>query len=139
FTLKYVNQEHLTNQVSHETQGLSSKHLVVRRGKPFKITLLFKGRPFSPAKDCLIFKVLLGDLYAEFPATLEKSQSQSQWNAGLLSGSSTHCNSVTVCIFPPPHASVGLYDLHLYILAQSWVRRYKIGEFVLLCNPWCPG
>uniref|UniRef100_A0A3Q3FCE8 Protein-glutamine gamma-glutamyltransferase 2-like n=1 Tax=Labrus bergylta TaxID=56723 RepID=A0A3Q3FCE8_9LABR len=43
-----VNYEASENHISHETEGLSRKHLVVRRGKPFKITLMFGGRPWNP-------------------------------------------------------------------------------------------
>ncbi|XP_036386161.1 transglutaminase 5, like [Megalops cyprinoides] len=137
FSLKYVNLELWANQESHETQGLSSKHLVVRRGQPFKLTLLFKGRPFSPYTDSLIFRAVLGDLYVEFPATFSKPQHHSRWSAEVQPGES-YSQSVTVHIFAPAHSPVGCYDLHLHLLSQPWQRSYKIGEFVLLCNPWCP-
>ncbi|KAJ8400572.1 hypothetical protein AAFF_G00393410 [Aldrovandia affinis] len=136
--LKYVNLELLTNQLNHETQGLSSKTLVVRRGRPFKITMHFSGRPFNPDRDVLVFKVLLGDLYVQFSATLSKPQSPSGWSAEIQPGNIAHSQAVTVRIFPPPRFPVGLYHLHLHVLGQSWQHSYMVGEFALLCNPWCP-
>ena len=59
-SVQYVNLEGLANQQSHETQGFTSRSLVVRRGAPFRVTLDLKGRPFNPQTDTLIFKALLG-------------------------------------------------------------------------------
>lgn len=58
--LRLVNFEAHENQTSHETQGLSKKHLVVRRGKPFKVTLLFGSRSWSRYTERLVLKVWLG-------------------------------------------------------------------------------
>ncbi|KAJ8359215.1 hypothetical protein SKAU_G00157400 [Synaphobranchus kaupii] len=136
--LKHVDLEIPTNELSHETKGLSSKHLVVRRGEPFKITLFFQGRLFNTDRDSLVFRAVLGGLYVEFPATLSKPLSYSRWNAEIEPGISTHSHTVTVNIFASSFSSVGLYDLRLHVLAQPWQHSYRIGEFVLLCNPWCP-
>lgn len=62
FHLKLVNFEARENHISHETEGLSHKHLVVRRGKPFKVTLLFGGRAWDPHADVLSLQVWLGTL-----------------------------------------------------------------------------
>lgn len=63
--LKLVNFEAHENHISHETQGLSKKHLVVRRGKPFKVTLLF-GRSWNRHTEILGLQVWLGikDLFS---------------------------------------------------------------------------
>ncbi len=58
--LKLVNFEACENHISHETQGLSEKHLVVRRGKPFKVTLLFGGQSWNPHTERLVLEVWLG-------------------------------------------------------------------------------
>lgn len=58
--LKLVNFEAHENHISHETQGLSQRHLVVRRGKPFKVTLLFGGYAWNPHTEVLSLQVWLG-------------------------------------------------------------------------------
>lgn len=60
FHLKLVNFEAHENHVSHETLGLSHRHLVVRRGKPFKVTLLFGGHAWNPHAEVLSLRVWLG-------------------------------------------------------------------------------
>ncbi|TNN52564.1 Protein-glutamine gamma-glutamyltransferase 2 [Liparis tanakae] len=59
--LKLVNFKTLENQNSHETEGLGSKHLVVRRGKPFNVTLLFHNRSVNPHTESLVLEVCLDD------------------------------------------------------------------------------
>lgn len=60
FHLKLVSFEAHENHISHETKGLSHRHLVVRRGKPFKVTLLFGGRAWNPHTEALSLQVWLG-------------------------------------------------------------------------------
>ncbi|KAJ8259035.1 hypothetical protein COCON_G00180470 [Conger conger] len=136
--LKHVSLEHPANQQSHETEGLSSKHLVVRRGEPFRVTLFFQGRLFNPDRDSLVFRAQLGGLLVKFPATFSKPQSYSQWNAEIEPGKSVRSQSVTVTILAPAFSPIGLYELCLHILTQPRQYSYRIGEFVLLYNPWCP-
>lgn len=57
--LKLVNFEAHDNHAAHETEGLSKKHLVVRRGRPFKIQLLF-GQRWNPHAQILVLEVWLG-------------------------------------------------------------------------------
>lgn len=58
--LKFVNFDAQHNHVCHETQGLSTKQLVVRRGKPFSVTLMFDGRSWNPHAEILGLEVWLG-------------------------------------------------------------------------------
>lgn len=58
--LKLVNFEAHENHIAHETQGLSHRLLVVRRGKPFKVTLLFGGHAWNPHAEVLSLQVCLG-------------------------------------------------------------------------------
>ncbi|KAG7326469.1 hypothetical protein KOW79_009870 [Hemibagrus wyckioides] len=53
--LMYANLEESQNQVQHNTEGLNSNGLVVRRGQPFKITLSFNG-PYMSIKDDLMLR-----------------------------------------------------------------------------------
>lgn len=58
--LKSVSFQAHENHISHETQGLSKKHLVVRRGKPFKVTLMFDSS-WNPQTESLVLEVRLGN------------------------------------------------------------------------------
>uniref|UniRef100_A0A8C7TLJ8 Transglutaminase-like domain-containing protein n=1 Tax=Oncorhynchus mykiss TaxID=8022 RepID=A0A8C7TLJ8_ONCMY len=93
--LKHVNLEVHDNHTAHQTQGLSSRHLVVRRGRPFKVTMLLHGRVFNPQMKTLIFTALLGGLSVEIPVMLSKDESISR-----------HSHTVHVC--SPAKAPVGL-------------------------------
>lgn len=57
--LKLVNFEAHDNHAAHDTEGLSKQHLVVRRGRPFKIQLLF-GQGWNPHAQILVLEVWLG-------------------------------------------------------------------------------
>ncbi|XP_076597691.1 protein-glutamine gamma-glutamyltransferase 2-like [Chaetodon auriga] len=134
--LKLVNFEAHENHVSHETQGLSRKHLVVRRGKPFKLTLLFGSPSWSPATERLVLNVWLGDMSKRIPVQPSGKQSDPQgWSAKIYPGD-RHPKSVTIHICSPVLSSVGLYHLQVDIEATQNTTRYAVGTFVLLCNPW---
>ncbi|XP_041858874.1 protein-glutamine gamma-glutamyltransferase 5-like isoform X2 [Melanotaenia boesemani] len=79
--LKFVNFETHDNHISHETQGLSDKHLVVRRGKPFKLTLLFHGRMWNPCTDRLVLEVCLVALY-DLLVHIEATQHRRSYSVG---------------------------------------------------------
>ncbi|KAG7471968.1 hypothetical protein MATL_G00103580 [Megalops atlanticus] len=134
--LKHVNLELWQNLEDHNTQGLSSSQLVLRRGRPFKITLLFENRQFNPHTDSLFFKASLGGLYIEFPAVLSKDSFHTEWGALIQSGD-VYPLSVTVHFTTSSRSPVGLYSLQLHILSWNQQHDYIIGKFVLLCNPWC--
>lgn len=77
--LKYVNFETRLNHISHETLGLSREQLVVRRGKPFRLTLMFDGRSWNPRAEILGLRVWLGTRYHTLPQTRLQ-----EWNAPTL-------------------------------------------------------
>ncbi|MBN3322620.1 TGM2 glutamyltransferase, partial [Atractosteus spatula] len=136
--LKYTNMEQQSNHRNHQTQGLSSRSLVVRRGVPFKVTLFFEGRGYNPQVDTLTFAAFLDRSYVAFPASFAMHNPHSGWNAQILQGD-VYSKSLSVHISAPPSASIGLYTLHFKIQSQYQARNYIIGEFVLLFNPWCRG
>jgi len=84
--LKLVNFEALENQTSHETEGLGNKHLVVRRGKPFNVTLLFHNRSINPHTESLVLEVCLGikDVIVREPQLLLQMKSYIHKNEQLL-------------------------------------------------------
>ncbi|XP_046892773.1 transglutaminase 5, like [Hypomesus transpacificus] len=135
-SVQYVNLEELANQQSHETQGFTSRSLVVRRGAPFRVTLDLKGRPFNPQTDTLIFKALLGRLRVSFPVTFSKEVSLSGWGA-CFSQEGLNPLAPSVFLSTPASAAVGQYSLQLHVLTQICQKAYMVGRLILLCNPWC--
>ncbi|XP_053705506.1 protein-glutamine gamma-glutamyltransferase E-like [Synchiropus splendidus] len=135
--LKMVNFQIQQNHISHETQGLGRNVLVVRRGKPFKLTLVFRSRLWNPDVENLLLEVLLLDeLSEQIPVQFSNLWLDSLcWSARVYPGD-IHSHSVTVHIRSPVLSAVALYQLFIHI-ETPWDRRsYKAGNFVLLCNPW---
>ncbi|CDQ74615.1 unnamed protein product [Oncorhynchus mykiss] len=96
--LKHVNLEVHDNHTAHQTQGLSSRHLVVRRGRPFKVTMLLHGRVFNPQMKTLIFTALLVICYRLSVGCLLKSLSCCQRMSLFLGGVpiSTHRRGILI-------------------------------------------
>uniref|UniRef100_A0A3B4UN21 Protein-glutamine gamma-glutamyltransferase 2-like n=1 Tax=Seriola dumerili TaxID=41447 RepID=A0A3B4UN21_SERDU len=133
--LKLVNFEAHDNHLYHETQGFSEKHLVVRRGKPFKFTLMFDDK-WSPYTESLVLEVRLGNMAWKAPVHFADEQFCTQrWTAKIYPGN-MHSESVTIHLCSPVLSSVGVYDLLLHIETTQYRRSYAVGVFVLLCNPW---
>ncbi|KAF1390836.1 hypothetical protein PFLUV_G00062180 [Perca fluviatilis] len=134
--LKLVDFWANENHISHETQGLSKQHLVVRRGKPFKLTLLFFSRSLNPRTERLVLDVSLGHLSESFPVQFSDEQSDPQsWSAKVYPGN-IQPQSVTIHICSPVQSAVALYNLVVHIETIQNRRSYAVGTFVLLCNPW---
>ncbi|XP_078477662.1 protein-glutamine gamma-glutamyltransferase 2-like, partial [Lampetra planeri] len=134
--LKLVNFEARDNHRYHETEGLSKTLLVVRRGKPFKVTLLFHGRLWNPHTESLVLEVCLGRLTERMVVHFSDRWSDLQcWSARIYPGNIHHL-SVTVHICSPVCSSVAPYQLLVHLENQTDRRSYKAGTFVLLCNPW---
>ncbi|KAM4741248.1 transglutaminase 5, like [Anableps anableps] len=137
FGIQYVNLELSENLGRHRTNGFSnSNSLVVRRGAPFNITIKLKGRPFNPQTDSLRIKITLGRLYAMMPVTFSKKHSSSKWNA-YIDQSNLNFTKLSIFISSPASASVGCYKFQLYVSTQDGQKCVVVGDFFLLCNPWC--
>ncbi|KAK9515699.1 hypothetical protein VZT92_026325 [Zoarces viviparus] len=134
--LKFVNFEACENHNAHETEGLSKKHLVVRRGKPFKVTLLFSTQTWNPHRERLVLEVWLGTRSERIPVQFsEERYNPYSWSAKIYPGD-VHPQSVMVHICSPVKSSVALHHLELHIETRQSRRSYRLGEFVLLYNPW---
>ncbi|KAI4883069.1 hypothetical protein NFI96_029359 [Prochilodus magdalenae] len=133
--IQYASLEPGQNQEQHKTLGLKSDSLVVRRGQPFKLSVLFN-RPLIPNVDGLMFRVELESLYYDVPVTLPKDQNQSQWTAYFLQGT-MNSNKTSLCVASPANAPVGVYQLQLLVRSSYGQYSFRIGQFSLLCNPWC--
>ncbi|XP_061758736.1 protein-glutamine gamma-glutamyltransferase 5-like isoform X4 [Nerophis ophidion] len=134
--LKIVNFEIEENHSRHETEGLSSKRLVVRRGRAFKVTLMFDGRLWEPSDRRLMLQVSLGDMSAKMLVNFsEKWFDTDGWSARVYPGDLRR-RSVTVQVFAPVRSSVGLYRMLVHIDGEQERHSFLAGTFVLLCNPW---
>uniref|UniRef100_A0A3B3UH76 Transglutaminase 5, like n=1 Tax=Poecilia latipinna TaxID=48699 RepID=A0A3B3UH76_9TELE len=109
------------NQQRHRTNGFrNSKELVVRRGAPFNISVKLKGRPFNPQTDSLRIKTV------------------SAWHKSAFATSCTmNLQELSVTVSSPASAPVGCYKFQLYVFTQDGQKSFVVGDFILLCNPWC--
>ncbi|XP_040908170.1 protein-glutamine gamma-glutamyltransferase E-like [Toxotes jaculatrix] len=134
--LKLVNFEAHENHIAHETEGLSNKCLVVRRGKPFKLTLLFHSRFWNLHIKNLVLEVWLGSLSERIPVQFsDKGSNPQRWSAKVYPGN-IHSESVTIHIRSPVLSSVAVYNLLVHIATEQTTKSFAVGSFVLLCNPW---
>ncbi|KAL6483658.1 hypothetical protein MHYP_G00085300 [Metynnis hypsauchen] len=135
--LKRVNLEVKENHMAHHTVGLSSTHLVTRRGQPFKLLLHFHDPGFSRHYETLVFQALLGDLAVEFPVTFLDKVTNVGWRAWISPQEVLpRCVSVPVRVCSPVSAPVGLHELKLIVQNSLGQQCYNAGRFILLCNPW---
>ncbi|XP_058499984.1 protein-glutamine gamma-glutamyltransferase 5-like isoform X1 [Solea solea] len=134
--LKLVDFQVHENHTSHETEGLSQKHLVLRRGKPFRVTLLFRDQSWNPHAENLVLQVVLGHLSQKILVRFaDKLPSLYHWSATVLAGH-VDLMAVTINVCSPVFSSVGLYKLLVHIESRRGWRSYAVGSFVLLYNPW---
>ncbi|XP_061113163.1 protein-glutamine gamma-glutamyltransferase 2-like [Conger conger] len=124
---KYNNEEHHT-----DLNGVD--RLIVRRGQPFTLTLHLQSGTFQPAAGTFQLIAETGPVPEEKWGTkatfgLSDVISKKCWSA---STSCSHGNIVSLSICPSPAAPIGRYTLTL-----DQGPKVKLGEFVLLFNPWC--
>uniref|UniRef100_G3SUD3 Protein 4.2 n=1 Tax=Loxodonta africana TaxID=9785 RepID=G3SUD3_LOXAF len=126
------------NNEEHHTEAISSRHLIVRRGQPFTITLHFHApvREFLPA----LKKVALIAQTGEKPSTADKTQAtfsissqgnRKWWSANVEERDDQSCD---ISVTTPADAIIGHYSLLLQL--PCW-RQQPLGQFTLLFNPWC--
>ncbi|CAF96527.1 unnamed protein product, partial [Tetraodon nigroviridis] len=136
--IQHASLETSENLQRHKTEGFSSsKALVVRRGAPFRVSLQLEGRPFNPKCDSLRVKLSLGPQHMVIPVTFSKKPSSARWQA-YFKPEGLDLHRPSIWIFSPASASVGSYGFQLCVFTLGKIRRCMMGQFVLLCNPWCP-
>ena len=86
--------------------------------------------PFSPST---------GDLYVQIPVNFSKQPVQPQWAAYFHADSLADPQTLTLYLCTPASAPVGTYQLQLHVLSTYQHKTYRVGQFTLLCNPWCKG
>ncbi|KAF4111816.1 hypothetical protein G5714_006611 [Onychostoma macrolepis] len=139
FKLRGIDLQQVQNQIRHKTDGLSSSTLVLRRGQVFTVLMSYEGWPFDPLKEKLIFQIVLGPLSVEVPVTRLRQPSLTQWSAVLERSvpNPTGPHSLLVSLSSPAFASVGVYTLQMRVETHLTARTHSLGQFTLLCNPWC--
>ncbi|MEQ2315858.1 hypothetical protein AMECASPLE_026723 [Ameca splendens] len=136
-SIQHANLELSENLGRHRTDGFKNANaLVVRRGAPFKISVQLKGRPFNPRTDSLRIKVILGRLYVEMPVTFSTKHSSSRWNA-YIDPNNLNFQKLSIFIYSPASVSVGCYTFQLSVSTQDGQKSTVVGDFIMLCNPWC--
>uniref|UniRef100_A0A8D0P5Q1 protein-glutamine gamma-glutamyltransferase n=1 Tax=Sus scrofa TaxID=9823 RepID=A0A8D0P5Q1_PIG len=133
-----VDWQRLRNGAAHHTQEYPCPELVVRRGQTFTFTLeLNKSLEYT---ETLIFTVETGPQASEALRTKAVFQTSEltvddSWTA--VKEAQTE-NATTVSLTSPPDAVIGRYQLSARVSSRRKHNDRKLGEFVLLFNPWCP-
>ncbi|XP_006874926.1 PREDICTED: protein-glutamine gamma-glutamyltransferase 6 [Chrysochloris asiatica] len=132
-----VDWQQQKNGTTHHTQEFPSPNLVVRRGQMFTIIMNFSRALES--QEALIFTVETGPQASEAlhtKAVFQTSEPEegAVWRA--VQEAQTE-NSRTVSLTSPPDAVIGRYRLSARVSSRRKHSNRKLGEFVLLFNPWC--
>ncbi|CAK6447503.1 unnamed protein product [Pipistrellus nathusii] len=126
------------NGAAHHTQEYPGPELVVRRGQMFTLVLELN-RPLD-SKDTLIFTVETGPQASEALGTkaMFTTSELEVGDAWTAARAAQKGNTVTIHITSPPDAVIGRYGLSARLSSRRRHSDRKLGEFVLLFNPWCP-
>ncbi|XP_004687054.1 PREDICTED: protein-glutamine gamma-glutamyltransferase 6 [Condylura cristata] len=133
-----VDWQRPRNGAAHHTQEYPGPELVVRRNQMFTLTLELSRALDS--EEAVIFTVETGPQASEALRTRAVFQTaepelDDSWTA--VKEAQTE-NTVTVCLASPPDAVIGRYLLSARVSSRRKHSDRKLGEFVLLFNPWCP-
>ncbi|XP_047395196.1 protein-glutamine gamma-glutamyltransferase 6 [Sciurus carolinensis] len=133
-----VDWQRSRNGAAHHTQEYPCPELVVRRGQSFSLTLDLSGDLDS--EETLIFTVETGPKASEALHTKAVFQTaelevDDAWTAVKEAQTG---NSMTISLASPPDAVIGRYLLSARASSRRKHSDRKLGEFVLLFNPWCP-
>ncbi|XP_006096432.1 protein-glutamine gamma-glutamyltransferase 6 [Myotis lucifugus] len=126
------------NGAAHHTQEYPGPELVVRRGQMF--TFMLELNCPLDSKDTLIFTAETGPQASEAlgtKAVFETSELE-VGNAWTAVRAAQKGNTVTIKVTSPPDAIIGRYRLSTRLSSRRKHSDRKLGEFVLLFNPWCP-
>ncbi len=108
--------------------------------------LLYGGNSFqNPISvlypDIHTFLLTAGPITVEVPVSMSGQSSLTQWTAVLERSvpSRTGPRALSVSLSSPASASIGVYTLQMRVEARLTVKTHSLGQFTLLCNPWCQG
>ncbi|XP_042563783.1 protein-glutamine gamma-glutamyltransferase 2 isoform X2 [Clupea harengus] len=132
-----VDLDHAINHKDHQTDFSEPECLFVRRGQIFTISLHLNSGQYNEGKDTLTITAEIGAQPSENDGTravfrVSDTIDEASWGA---KASSRTAGVLTLSISSAPSAPIGHYTL---FLDQEGQRQVKLGQFVLLYNPWCP-
>ncbi|XDB56490.1 hypothetical protein AB1E18_009958 [Capra hircus] len=133
-----VDWQRLSNGTAHHTQEYPGPELVVRRGQRFTFTLELS-RPLE-SEETLIFTVETGPQASEALRTKAVFQTSEleRGDTWMAVKEAQTENTTTFSLASPPNAIIGRYQLSARVSSRRKHSDRKLGEFVLLFNPWCP-
>ncbi|KAI1892306.1 hypothetical protein AGOR_G00131980 [Albula goreensis] len=122
------------NNEEHHTDLNGVDRLIIRRGQPFTLILHLKSGTFQRGITTFCLIAETGPDPSEECGTratfsLTDTIDKKDWSASV---SSSYGKTVSLLICPSPKAPIGCYSLTL-----DQGNRQRLGEFVLLFNPWC--
>ncbi|XP_021505539.1 protein 4.2 isoform X1 [Meriones unguiculatus] len=136
-SIKSCDFQAAENNEEHHTKAISSRHLILRRGQSFTITLNFRGSVHTFLSA--LKKVALIAQTGEQPSKDSKTQAifpisslgdPKGWSAVVEDRGAQHW---TISVTTPVDAVIGRYSLLLQVSAK---KQYPLGQFTLLFNPW---
>ncbi len=91
--------------------------------------------------DIHTFLLTAGPIVVEVPVSMSGQPSLTQWTAVLERSvpNPTGPHAFSVSLSSPASASIGVYTLQMRVEACLNVNTHSLGQFTLLCNPWCQG
>ncbi|XP_078092227.1 protein-glutamine gamma-glutamyltransferase 2-like [Mustelus asterias] len=122
------------NNQNHRTAEIGTERLIARRGQPFYITLQSYTDEFID-HNAIALIAETGPRPATTSGTRVLFSANSPANGWSFIVSSSTGTRLTLAIYSSPNAKIGRYSLSL--LAEKESRISKLGEFILLFNPWC--
>ncbi|KAK2492212.1 hypothetical protein MC885_003391 [Smutsia gigantea] len=133
-----VGWQRLRNGAAHRTREYPGPELVVRRGQTF-VFILELNRALD-SEETLVFTVKTGPQASETLRTKAIFQtSELEVGKSWTATKEAHAGStLSVSLTSPPDAVIGRYLLSTRISSRRKHSDRKLGEFVLLFNPWCP-
>ncbi|XP_030634968.1 protein-glutamine gamma-glutamyltransferase 2 [Chanos chanos] len=130
------------NNTAHHTNDIAVDRLIVRRGQPFHLTF-HMGRPFVSGHDFLELTVETGPDPSEALGTktvfrCEKHSGVRDKKSWRMEVSETDATTVTMSIVCSADASIGLYTLSVKTVSLE-SETARLGNLLVLFNPWCEG
>ncbi|KAM3928287.1 protein-glutamine gamma-glutamyltransferase 4 [Leptodactylus fuscus] len=124
------------NACQHNTSEYDNKHLIVRRGQPFKLKILFD-RELTP-RDKVTLQFTIGSRPMKGNGTLVVIEINSpclpnEWSAKIQD---RHGKEAIVDVASPANAIIGKYFLSV-ITGRGVVFMTGDCPIYVLCNPWC--
>ncbi|NXN95494.1 EPB42 protein, partial [Rhinopomastus cyanomelas] len=125
------------NNNNHHTEEISTEKLIVRRGQPFTITVMFSAPIHSYLQQ--LKRTFLIVQTGSHPSKADGTQTefpisslgdQKQWSAALEEQDPLFW---TISVNTPANAPIGKYALILHA-SKSYSH---LADFTLLFNPWC--